>query len=170
MSKGTTFANIRVAHRFLKITYYSVSLNEEPTLFTNFLKEHTDAKYSKDIAVIRKFISKLGNEIGANARYFRDESFRGGCAKALPPPSFYLKGEKKCNLRLYCMHVNERVVILFGGATKTAATAQECPLVSPHFKQANRLSKIIQQEINDGMIQFTKTGDIDMTDTTTFNI
>ena len=170
MSKVDTFANIKVAFKFRKVTFYSVAVEEESTLFNNFLKAHIHANHSDDISILRKYFTKLGNEIGADARYFREEGFRGGYARALPPPPAYLDFSDRTSIRLYAMLLNHRSVVLFGGAIKTAQTAQDCPAVRPHFIQANRLSKLIYEEIQNGTIQFTTIGEIDMTGTTSFKI
>ncbi|GJM32389.1 MAG: hypothetical protein DHS20C18_13900 [Saprospiraceae bacterium] len=104
------------------------------------------------MALIRSWLSKLGEEIGADARYFRFEAARGGDARALPPPARYIHVD--CRLRLYCMHINKRVVILFNGGVKTAAKAQNCDNVKPHFFLANKLTQAIDQAIRNGDIRY----------------
>ncbi len=58
------------------------------------------------------------------------------------------------NLRLYCMRLSDNVVFLFDGDIKTARVAQECSNVKPYFRQANLLTKLIDQAIIDGDIQW----------------
>jgi len=140
------FATIKEEIRFDKVTYYSVCLEEnDESLFLQFLNSHVSEEYQEQLSLIRSWLRKIGNEIGAQERYFRNESFRGGDTRALPPPTRYL--EIECNLRLYCMRINDDIVILFSGAEKTAVTAQECDNVYPHFLQANKLSKAIYTAI-----------------------
>lgn len=59
------------------------------------------------------------------------------------------------------MLVSRNVVILFGGARKTAPVAQDCDNVRLHFLLANRLAKAIDQAIKDKDIQIdSETGDL----------
>ncbi|MEY3369172.1 MAG: hypothetical protein RI973_2327 [Bacteroidota bacterium] len=147
------FATLVEALRFKKVTFYTVRLDEHETnLFLQFINAHADDGTSREeLATIRKWIGKIGSEIGATAPYFRSEAFRGGDASALPPPAQFL--ETSCDLRLYCMRVNSSSVVLFGGAVKTAPTAQECNQVRPHFMLANKLTKAIHRAIQAGDIK-----------------
>lgn len=160
--KVNRFGNIVTAFRFNKITYYSIEFeDEDDPLFLQFLKNHKGGKYAEPLAIIRKWLTKLGNEIGADERYFRPEAFRGGDARALPPPArFFEVEDENCPLRLYCMRVTRRAVILFNGGEKTAQTAQACDNVWPHFLLANKLTQVIDKAIQDGDIQFDDKDDL----------
>jgi len=159
------FANIVVAIRFKKITYYSIKFeNEKDPIFIQFFNNHKGADHNEPISIIRSWLKKLGEEIGADTRYFRPEA----AAHALPPPARYIHVD--CSLRLYCMRINERAVILFNGAEKTAQTAQECDNVRPHFTLANQLTQVIDQAIIDGDIQFSENDDLIFEPTLTLEI
>ena len=135
------FATIKIAIRFKEVTFYTVQFEGETSdLFLSFINSHVKT-FKDEISIIRSWIQKIGNQIGAQEQYFRDESFQGGDAKALPPPAKFLHLD--CDLRLYCMRVNPNAVILFGGAQKTAQTAQDCKNVRPHFLLANQITKAI---------------------------
>lgn len=150
--KVNIFATIKEEIRFNRVTYYSICLEgQEDSLFMQFVDNHDEKKYEEPLFEIQKWIRKIGDEIGAQESYFRKESFRGGDTSAFPPPARYL--EVECNLRLYCMRINDNIVILFNGAEKTAATAQKCEKVYPHFLQANKLSKAIYTAIIDKDIE-----------------
>lgn len=145
------FATIVEEIRFRRVIYYSVQIEgEEDSLFLQFANNHIEDEYTEQLSLIRSWLRKIGDEIGAQSRYFRSEGFRGGDAKALPPPSRFI--DIDCNLRLYCMRINEDIVILFGGAEKTAAIAQECDSVRPHFMLANKLTQVIDEAIREGDI------------------
>ncbi len=154
------FATITPVYRLKKVTYYSIHFEgEEDSLFARFVDEHSDEAFYEQLSLIRSWLRKLGDEIGADERYFRHEAFRGGDARALPPPARYI--DLDCPLRLYCMRMNAGAVILFGGAEKTAATAQECENVRPHFLLANRLTKAIDQALRAGDISIDpQTGEL----------
>lgn len=151
--KVNRFGNIVSIYRFNKITYYSIKFeDEDDPLFLQFLNNHRGAAYKDDLDVVRSWLRKLGNEIGADERYFRREAFRKGDARALPPPARYINVD--CSLRLYCMRVSKRAVILFNGGEKTAQTAQDCDNVRPHFLLANQITQAVDQAIRDREIQF----------------
>ncbi len=140
----SNFVYITKAIQFKRITYYSVQFDGEPvSMFLNFIQKHSQEEYREELFVIRKWLQKLGNEIGADRRYFRVEGAGDGEAKAFPPPARYLNMD--CSLRLYCMWMSRSAVILFDGAEKTANSAQDCPNVSSHFRLANKLTKAISQ-------------------------
>ena len=98
----------------------------------------------------------IGDKCGAQNQYFRNESETAETG-ALPPirkyrgPVYVEVDEygNECtvpnNLRLYCMRVSDNVVFLFNGDIKTADKAQDCDNVRPHFRQANRLSALIDK-------------------------
>jgi hypothetical protein len=156
--KVNIFATIKVAIRFRKVTYYSVQFEEDDeSLFLQFVNKHAGIEYNEQMALIRSWLRKIGEEIGAKEQYFRFEGFRSGDARALPPPARYLDIE--CNLRLYCMRVSSGAVILFNGAEKTAERAQDCRQVRPHFLLANQLTKAIDLAIKDGDIQINTEND-----------
>lgn len=156
------FGNIVTAFRFNKVTYYTVKFeDEDDPLFQKFIKKHQGETYGAHLAIIRRWLTNLGNLYGADERYFRREAFRGGDARALPPPAQELNIEdKNCSLRLYCMRLSERAVVLFNGGEKTAQTAQECDNVRSHFLLANKLSRVIDQAIQNGEIQIDGHGDL----------
>ncbi len=149
-------AEIILVQRFNKVSYYSVSINEEPSLFRQFFNKHTVENKEKFFHIMR-WIEIIGNNFGAYDTYFRNEAETAE-AKALPPigidrePTYieidaYTNEEINAvnNLRLYCMKANESVVFLFNGDTKTAAKAQDCQNVRSHFKLANKLTMLIEQ-------------------------
>ena len=145
------FATIERAIAFKKATYYTVRMEGDgETLFLNFINSHSSEEFMEEMAIIRAWIRKLGEEVGVREQYLRYEAYRGGDARAFPPPARYI--DVDCSLRLYCMRVNDHVAFLFSGARKTAETAQECDNVRPHFLLANKISKAIYQAIKDGDI------------------
>ena len=52
------------------------------------------------------------------------------------------------------MRVSDNVVFLFNGDIKTANKAQDCDNVRPHFRQANKLSALIDKAFFDREIQW----------------
>ncbi|MEM8524684.1 MAG: hypothetical protein AAGG68_08570 [Bacteroidota bacterium] len=85
-------------------------------MFLQFLNAHANETYEEELSIIRVWLQRIGDKIGAEEKYFRHEAFRRGDARALPPRTKFLDSD--CNLRLYCMRVNRHAVILFNGAKK----------------------------------------------------
>lgn len=76
-------------------------------------------------------------------------------AHAFPPKAKFLKVDFTANLRLYCMLIGSRTVILFNGAIKSegARTAEECPNVRPYFRFANDACAAIENAIKEGELE-----------------
>ncbi len=121
--------------------YYTILLEgEDMDMFHRFILRHEE-QFFEELDVIKVWLERIGNKIGVKNHLFRFEAYQGWDARALPPATKFL--ETDLNLRLYCMIVDRKNIILFDGGLKTARTAQECKNVRPHFLMANRLSKVI---------------------------
>ncbi|MGB3344282.1 MAG: hypothetical protein WBA61_10235 [Aequorivita sp.] len=159
------FAEIIWVQKYRKVTYYSVSINDEDALYDQFIEQHT-IKNSQKLNHILAWLEKIGNDIGAHENYFRNEAETGD-ARALPPIgkdrkpvyveySQIAKSYKNApnDLRLYCYRANEAVVFLFNGDIKTKQYPQDCDNVRKHFKTANKLSKLLGQALTDRNIRW----------------
>jgi hypothetical protein len=79
-----TFGTIIPAIQFNKVFYYTIYLeDEEESLFLGFINNHQSGEHTESMALIRSWLSKLGEEIGAKEPYFRFEAFRGGVMQEL---------------------------------------------------------------------------------------
>lgn len=169
--KVNMFAEIILVERFKKVSYYTVSINGNDSLFRQFSNKHSVENKEK-LYHIMAWIKKIGDKVGAYEQYFRNEAEMGD-ARALPPigidrdpcyieinPLTNEENNTPNNLRLYCMRANESVVFLFNGDIKTALNAQDCDQVRPHFRLANKLTKLIDQAFIDKEIKWN----IDYTD------
>jgi hypothetical protein len=166
--KVNNIATISLVQRFKKVSYYSVTFDDQTeSLFEQFLEQHTDKSREK-LNHILVWIKLIGDNIGARASYFRNEA-ESADTSALPPkgvdrePTYVEYNEetdqdepKANDLRLYCLRANEHVVFLFSGDIKTAATAQECDQVRPHFKLANALTKALDEAFREKEILWTE--------------
>ena len=155
---------IYVSH-YDKVTYYSIEIIESreheitspSTLFDEFIAEN---KINKEkLQHILDWIEEIGDKYGAKQQFFRNEKK----ASALPPdtqlplePYYYEQGKKKGNnLRLYCIRINEHVVILLNGGIKSTKKAQDCPNVSASFELANKLAKAIEKSLHKNDIEWS---------------
>src|SRR5690606_13994235 len=161
------FAEIFLIEKFRKVTYYSVAINNEDTLYDQFFEKH-DVENKKKLYHILAWIEKLGNKIGAKEFYFRNEAETSDTS-ALPPsginkePAYVdfdektgIEVNKPNNLRLYCLRANESVVFLFNGDIKTTLKAQDCPNVKSHFKLANKLTALLNQAFVENQIEWNE--------------
>jgi len=160
------FAEIILVYRYKKVNYYSVSINDENSLFRQFVEKHSVTNKEKLNHIIR-WIKIIGNKYGAKENYFRNEAETSDTS-ALPPKGqnrepVYVelnelesKQKTRNNLRLYCFRVNEKVVFLFNGDVKTTNKAQDCPSVKPHFKLANKITKLISEALREKEIKWNK--------------
>lgn len=161
------FASIIFVQRFRKVTYYSLSINEDVSLFEQFVNKHTVENKEK-LNHIMAWIKVIGDNIGAYDQYFRNEAETAD-ARALPPkgknrkPTYVEVDERTNNrhnqantLRLYCMKANESVVFLFNGDIKTADKAQDCNNVKSHFRMANTLTRLLNQALAARDIQWNE--------------
>ena len=103
---------------------------------------------------LNNLIFEIGDKYGAYPEQFRDERK----ADALPPEYFQYLGlddidpSNKFGLRLYCLRLNESVVILFNGDLKTTQKADDCSNCRKHFQLANRATAKIDQAIKERSI------------------
>ena len=142
-----TFAKIIEVQRFKKVTFYSVLREgEEQNMFLEFINRvMKNDRLAEDLHLLQNWIKRIGDKYGAQQQYFRHEQV----ANALPPGF----SDTVHHLRLYCMRISENAVILFSGDVKTTRYAQECPNVGPHFKEALRLTKKIDEAIREKQIK-----------------
>jgi hypothetical protein len=143
-----TFATIIELYAFKEVTFYTVKIEGETApLGSQFIESN---KKHKDIDVLKTWIRNLGEKRGALAHLFRPERK----AEALPPPIEIT--QKSCSLRWYCLRMSRGAVILFNGGEKTKGikSAQDCPVVGPHFVLANQLSDAIWDAYDQGVFEF----------------
>lgn len=130
--------------RFYAIHFEGKLENE----FVDFLLRHENLESLKEqLDELLAWLDEIAARRGALDWLFRHENR----AHALPPKQ-RLQHLEVNNLRLYCMRLNDNVVILFNGGLKTADKAQNCPNVRLYFHQANRLAISIDQCLQSGEI------------------
>lgn len=136
---------IQLEHlQFPKVWFYTIQVEGKPlSEFKDFQQRmQLDAKDKSQAAEINRYIKQIGKYYGAQDRYFKRE----GHAERLPPPThrfFDSDGESDFGLRLYCIRISEKIVILLNGDRKTSQRVQNCANCKPHFDFANTLSDLI---------------------------
>jgi hypothetical protein len=134
------------------VSYYTVrwennALSETDKFIEKILYRQTIHK--TDLQEILTLIEVIGEERGAKDVYFtRHEDL----ATALPPTSrLVLRGIEipfyDNKLRLYCIKINENIVILFNGGVKSSRKVQDSPDLLMAFREAQIFAKRIWQAL-----------------------
>ncbi len=145
-----TFAKIEEFYTYKKVTYYSVrieddELNETDKFYERFMD---DDEWTEEFADLINWIEYIGEVEGASKSLFREEQG----AQALPPSRKEMNKRGRLfeigyNLRIYCIVINEEIVILLNGGVKESQTAQESPDLVAKFRLATKLNKLINDKI-----------------------
>lgn len=134
-----------------KVTFYSAQLGDRLTTeFTDF-KNRAIQINNEELAELLRFIQNIGQKYGAAAEHFKKEDN----AERLPPPYYHISTEapNDYGLRLYCIRLTNKIVILLNGDKKTAQKTQNCKNCKKHFMIAKRISKSIDNAISDNYIE-----------------
>lgn len=113
-----------------KVSMYSPKFDGEANNeFEKFLlanRNQTHPQLKKFFDAILSVIEKMG-ETGAYERYFRPE---GGNVKAVPTYVDIPRVNRKVGkMRLYCLRISDRMLILGGGAVSTSQKYEDDPVL-----------------------------------------
>ena len=133
------------------ISFYTIGVHGRKYCeFDDFQKRMMrDQKDSYQFQELMLHLKTLGNLYGAQEQYFKREHY----AERLPGPTFRFfdsDGETDFGLRLYCIRLSEKVVILLNGDRKTARKVNDCKKCKPHFIFANKVSDAIYKAQSKG--------------------
>lgn len=117
--------------------------------FEKFISKFIDnAEYSEDYARIAAFISRIART-GAQERYFRPEGKMSDSVVALPVTA--------SKLRLYCIRLSDKILILGNGGVKSTRTYDEDPSLKGYVMTLQKFEKLINEGVNDGSVTITET-------------
>lgn len=137
------------------VTLQSVAQTEETGLFSicfegesfsefqKFIIKHRHS-YNKDLNLILYAIQKMMSGGGFLERRFRPEGKMRDRVCALPIESG--------NLRLYCLRMNDRVLIAGNGGVKDKQTYQECKDLNGYVVTLQKLDQAINVALKKGEI------------------
>lgn len=151
------FATITLSREFTyqRVKFYSVTFEDDVSEADKFFEKMEQFAAEEDSSRFIALFEEIGNHRGAKERYFRKEN----AFDAFPPKNKEIKElkldafEPIDNWRLYCLRLSDTIVVLFNGGIKTTDKALECPQVSPFFRQAEKLTKMIDEAIKEGDIR-----------------
>ncbi|MCF2875450.1 MULTISPECIES: hypothetical protein [unclassified Tenacibaculum] len=135
-----------------KVNYYTLKfknneLSEAETFFSNFSDTSKyDDEIIEDLQIMITLIEKIGNN-GAHERYFR----RAGKIKdnlAELPQNMISN-----NLRLYCIRLNENIVILGNGGIKNTRTYNEDPTLNNYVETLRLIDRFLYSRLISNSIE-----------------
>ena len=130
--------NIFVVEEFERypfVTFYTVRWDNSDLSETDkFIEKYQEFVETRtDFDEILTLIEEIGKYRGAKDIFFRRPA---GKAKELPPFNAFKIQYFNNKLRLFCIKINNNIVILFNGGKKTSQTTQDSPALKMHFYEA----------------------------------
>lgn len=133
-----------------EVTYYTIRKDGAAETETDkfFLRFEHDPQYRASVQHLATFIlDAMGDHLGAREEYFRFEN----AASALPPQPFAVRNLdfefSNFPLRLYCLRLSCKLVILMNGGIKTSQAVQDSKDLSMKFNEANAFAKAIEKAL-----------------------
>lgn len=141
-----------------RATFYTVRWEdaEHSEMDKFILRMQEDPEMKRPLQELLHLITEvIGNNHGANEAFFNRFENR---VTALPPRGNIKISEIELDyrgfpLRLYCLALNEELVILFNGGVKDSQEVQQSTgLITAKFYEANEFAKKIQSALSAGII------------------
>lgn len=130
-------------------TMYTIQfLSDDQSEFEKFVsKFRHDAKLNPDFQAIMRFIEQILSN-GALERYFRREGKMNDSVVALPV--------LKSKLRLYCLRLTDKILILGNGDVKNSRTYEDDNTLQGYVLDLQKFEQLLKQEIRSGKVEITE--------------
>ncbi len=130
-------------------TLYTIQFlsNDESEFVRFYNKFKDDVSFNPDLMRIVGFINRIA-DFGALERYFRPEGKMNDHVVALPVV--------KSKLRLYCLRLSDKILILGNGGVKDTKTYQENSELNGFVLTLQNFDKLIKEGIEKGVISITE--------------
>lgn len=131
-------------------TIYTLQfLRDSESEFEKFVSRFmNDSEYNEDYSRIAAFITRI-TKSGALERYFRHEGKITDSVVALPVVS--------SKLRLYCLRLSDKILILGNGGIKSTRTYEEDSVLKGHVMTLQKFENLLKRGIEDGTVIMTET-------------
>lgn len=138
-------AELKIFDDSRSCTLYTIQfLSESQSEFERFYsKFKDDAVLNEDLLRIVTFINKIADR-GALERYFRPEGKMKDRVVALPIT--------RSRLRLYCLRLSDKILILGNGGQKTSRTYDDNKELSGYVINLQNFDQLIKEGVKDGTI------------------
>lgn len=142
-------AEIALVNQGVGCTIYTIQfLMDMDSEFEKFIsKFRDDAEYNPDFQRIIAILSKIAGE-GAFERYFRLEGTPHDRVVALPV--------LQSKLRLYCLRLSDKILILGNGGIKATRTYQEDPMLRGYVLTLQKFDQLLKEGVENGSIEVTE--------------
>lgn len=143
-----------------EVELYLIKEGESCTIYTlQFLKDvesefekfvakfREDAEYSEDFSRIAAFVSRIA-QTGALERYFRPEGKMSDSVVALPVTS--------SKLRLYCLRLSDRILVLGNGGVKKSRRYEDDSLLNGYVMTLQKFEMLLTREVASGNVNITE--------------
>lgn len=130
-------------------TVYTIQfLSDDMSEFEKFIsKFREDAELNPDFQYIMRFVEQIMSN-GALERYFRREGKMNDSVVALPV--------LKSKLRLYCLRLSDRILVLGNGDVKNSRTYQEDGTLQGYVIDLQKFERLLKQEVRSGNVEITE--------------
>lgn len=143
-----------------EVELYLIQDGENCTLYTlQFLRDiesefekfitkfREDAEYSEDFSHIAAFITRIA-KTGALERYLRPEGQMNDSVVALPVTT--------SKLRLYCLRLSDKILVLGNGGVKQSQRYEDDPLLNGYVMTLQKFERLLKQEVANGNVNITE--------------
>lgn len=130
-----------------KCTAYTIQfLSDDQSEFDKFVsKFRQDAELNPDFQAIMRFVEQILSNV---ERYFRREGKVSDSVMALPV--------LKSRLRLYCLRLSDKILILGNGGVKRSRTYQEDDTLQGYVIDLQKFERLLRQEARSGNVEITE--------------
>ena len=126
------------------IQFASESLTEYERFIERFIE---DAKLNPDLLRIVQIVDRIAED-GALERYFRYEGKMSDSVVALPV--------LKSKLRLYCLRLSDKILILGNGGVKDSRTYEEDDSLRGYVLTLQKFEELLKEGKKDGTVTVTE--------------
>jgi hypothetical protein len=130
-------------------TIYTLQfLHDTESEFEKFIAKFiNNSEYSEDYSRIAAVLTRIART-GAKERYFRREGKANDSVAALPVLD--------TKLRLYCLRLSDKILILGNGGIKKTRTYEEDSSLKAYVMTLQKFENLLNQGINDGSVTITE--------------
>ncbi len=130
-------------------TMYTIHfLSDDMSEFEKFIsKFRKDAELNPDFQAIVRFVEQILTN-GALERYFRREGKMNDSVVALPV--------LRSKLRLYCLRLTDKILILGNGDVKNSRTYEEDDTLQGYVMDLQKFERMLKQKVHDGNVEITE--------------
>ena len=140
---------IELLEEYEKVNIYSIRIDgESQTEFEKFMLNHKE-EYKRDLGILAYRLEKIAND-GVFERHFRYEGKHKDRVSAIPSHIDISK------IRVYCICINERILILGNGGLKKTRTYNMNPLLEKIVTLMKQVDQQIKNKEASGLIIIVK--------------